>query len=296
MKAKALLIATALTALAFGAAQAAEPKVSSIVSGDSVTVGDVFDGAGAFADRYLAPAPEGSLVLNAHDLKRISDAFGLGWQPATNRESVVVRRERAGTDRYAIAAAVQDALAAQLPGRGFEAELSDPSASMRGTGVKAVSMKFDVQKGTFSALLSTDREKKEVNGRLHLLERVPVLKAAMRAGEIIDAHDIEYVEMRAAEIPASMILKAEQLVGQTPRRNVGAMKPVMAADIGAPVMVKKGEMVTVSLNSGALNLVMQAKALQAGAEGDVVRVLNTASNRTLEGVVTGPQAVSLKAL
>jgi flagella basal body P-ring formation protein FlgA len=60
-------------------------------------------------------------------------------------------------------------------------------------------------------------------------------------------------------------------------------------------MVKKGEMVTLTLRNSKLALTLQGKALQGGAEGDVVRVLNTASNQVVEGIVTGPQTVSVKA-
>jgi flagella basal body P-ring formation protein FlgA len=73
------------------------------------------------------------------------------------------------------------------------------------------------------------------------------------------------------------------------------MRPVAVADIEAPALVKKGDLVTVVLKSGMLNLTVQGRAMQGGAEGDSVHVINTASNRLMEGVVTGQQTVAVQA-
>ena len=67
----------------------------------------------------------------------------------------------------------------------------------------------------------------------------------------------------------------------------------MAGDVAAPQVVKKGDTVTVTLKTNALNLTMQGRALQNGAEGDTVRIINTASNRTVDAIVTGPQTVTV---
>ena len=40
---------------------------------------------------------------------------------------------------------------------------------------------------------------------------------------------------------------------------------------------------------------MRGKALEAGAEGDIVNVLNVQSKRTVQGTVTGPGRVTVAA-
>jgi flagella basal body P-ring formation protein FlgA len=165
--------------------------------------------------------------------------------------------------------------------------------------VKAENLRVDLQKGTFTARLIAPATGKplahrEISGRLSLLTDVPVLSGGLRAGDMISADDLSYVEMRNSDISSSTIVSAEKLIGQMPRRAIAAMRPVTAADIEAPALVKRGELVTVALQNGALNLTLQGKALQNGSEGDIVRIVNTASNRMLEGVVTGPQTVTIK--
>lgn len=58
----------------------------------------------------------------------------------------------------------------------------------------------------------------------------------------------------------------------------------------ADAAVRRGDMVTLVYEAPGLSLSMRARALEDGAVGQSVRLLNTSSNRTIEGVVTGPSA------
>jgi flagella basal body P-ring formation protein FlgA len=300
------ILAAALTALS-ATAWAADPRASGVIKGSTVTVGDVFDGAGSYADRYLAPAPApgSSLALEAADLERISEAFHLGWHSADGRERVVLSAAAHGADRYAIEAAIQEKLASELPGQKFDMQLpgGDLSISLPDSApntVEAEDVKINLQKGVFTAQLKApageteNPVRKEVSGRISLLTQVPVLKNPMRPGDVIGADNLDYVEMRANEVASNVIVDADRLIGQTPRRGIAAMKPISAADVSAPALVKQGELVTVALSSGALSLTLQGRALQSGAEGDIVRIVNTASNKILDGVVTGAQTVTVR--
>jgi len=298
-----LLMAVALTALAMGKAWGAELKTDSVIAGDTVTVGDVFRDSGESSSRYLAPAPApgSALTLKVPDLTRISDAFGLGWTPDTPNDHAVIRRAAADiVDRYAIEAALQEKISAMMSGQKFDTDISDHNLSLRvpTDGAKTVQvddMKIDLAKNHFTALISAGAgTRKEVQGRVYALAQVPVLKNPMRPGDVIGAEDVDYLDMRATDISSSTVVEAAKIIGMTPRRGISAMKPVAIADLEQPMMVKKGDLVTVMLKSGILNLTVQGRALQNGSEGEAVRVVNTASNRTLEGIVTGSQTVAVQ--
>jgi flagellar basal body P-ring formation protein FlgA len=49
----------------------------------------------------------------------------------------------------------------------------------------------------------------------------------------------------------------------------------------------------VLLQMGSLSLSVQGRAVEEGARGDTIRVLNTTSNRQIEGVVVGPDTVAV---
>ena len=304
-KVKYRVMMAAIALLAAGHAFAATPKTDSTIAHDQITLGDVFDGVTDHADYVLAPAPAmgKSVTLNAADLTRISTAFNLGWAPANNFEQVVIRRAASSIDRFDIQAALQKKLAEEVKGKKFETELQDRTLGFNVPGnadktINVEQLSYDVAKGTFKAVVAAAAApdvKKEVKGKLYAIAQVPVLNAPFRQGDVISAADVDMIEMREADISQSTIVDAHKLIGQTPRHAITALKPVMTADIQSPLMVKKGETVTMVLKSNIMSLTAQGKALENGAAGDVVHVMNTSSKQVVDAVVTGAQVVTIKA-
>ena len=62
-----------------------------------------------------------------------------------------------------------------------------------------------------------------------------------------------------------------------------------------PLVVEKGAQVDMTFVSGALTLTARGRALDSGAIGDIVNVLNSRSNRTVQGVIEGPNMVRIDA-
>jgi len=56
----------------------------------------------------------------------------------------------------------------------------------------------------------------------------------------------------------------------------------------ADAAVRRGETVTLLYAAPGMSLSMRARAMEDGAVGDSIRFLNTASNRTIDAVVTAP--------
>ena len=84
---------------------------------------------------------------------------------------------------------------------------------------------------------------------------------------------------------------------------LGQAEPLSAVDLGlanrrlpvaAPKLVRRGQPVTLAVRSGALTITAQGRALTDGREGDMVRIVTSAS-RTLEGVVEASGAVRVAA-
>ncbi|MBL8537724.1 MAG: flagellar basal body P-ring formation protein FlgA [Hyphomonadaceae bacterium] len=74
----------------------------------------------------------------------------------------------------------------------------------------------------------------------------------------------------------------------------GGARAMLAPTSGRPGMadaaVRRGDSVTLTYAAPGLSLSMRARALDDAAVGQSVRLLNTASNRTIDAVVTGPGA------
>ncbi len=301
---KKLLMAVAMTAFIVNSAQAAEPATEVALLADVVTVGDVFPGISHDASYVLSPAPAygKTMTLSAKDLQRISDAFNLGWTPVSNLTQTTIRRSARDIGADKISAALQSAIAQKLDGQKFEAVLSDRNLMMHvpetaSTDITVSDLRYDLNRGEFSAMLSAGGGaapvQKAVNGRLFPVTAVPVLKAQLQKGELITAEDLDYINVRNNELGANVVVSAENLIGMAPRRGLSPFKPMTASDITSPVLVKKGEIVTMVLQNSEMTLTTQGKALESGAVGETVRIVNPSSGVSIEGVVTAVKTVSI---
>ncbi|MBF7012894.1 flagellar basal body P-ring formation chaperone FlgA, partial [Novosphingobium sp. HR1a] len=90
-------------------------------------------------------------------------------------------------------------------------------------------------------------------------------------------------------------LSPADAAGQEATRRIMAGSAVRVADVAAPRLVRRGENVTIALVSGALRITSPGRALADAARGEPVRVLNLATNRTLEGTAaaTGEVRIAL---
>jgi flagella basal body P-ring formation protein FlgA len=127
--------------------------------------------------------------------------------------------------------------------------------------------------------------------RVSLMIDVPVPLHPIEAGDIIRATDLGFQRLRADRVNKTVIAETDHLVGKTAKHAIAAAQPIHAADVGTTLLVTKNSLVSVRLVTGRLNLVIEAKALDDGGEGDSVRVLNQRSNKMLQGVVHGAGTV-----
>jgi flagella basal body P-ring formation protein FlgA len=112
----------------------------------------------------------------------------------------------------------------------------------------------------------------------------------LAAGETVQPADV--IWGKAAAAPADAPADAEAVIGLAAKRPLRAGAAVAIRDVAAPVVVKAGDMLTVTYADGGITLSLQAKAVKAGGQGELIEVQNLASKKTVQAVVTGPgQAV-----
>ena len=73
-------------------------------------------------------------------------------------------------------------------------------------------------------------------------------------------------------------------------------RPLNAADVREPQLVGRGSIVTMTYRTENLVITAHGKARENGTAGDVVRVQNLNSGKTVEAVVTGPDTVTVQSL
>jgi flagella basal body P-ring formation protein FlgA len=104
---RALLILAAATLVAAGpalAGQLVSLKVDTVDTDGMVTLGDLFDGAGAAAGVRLAARPSANLVLDAAAVQAAARRAGLDWPNAEGLRKIVVRGPAAAAPAGPVAA------------------------------------------------------------------------------------------------------------------------------------------------------------------------------------------------
>lgn len=301
------VLPAAQPAAADAAATPALLRASVTVTDAVIRVADLFDGAQEHAEVAVAraPAPGESVVLDARWLSAVARAYGLSWRPTSQFDQAVVTRasQLVGTE------AVRDALTAGLIARGVQGEFDlqfDGMAPVLKLPVDVApslavqQLNLDSQSGRFSAVVVAPADgpvaaRAVLAGRVFALAEVPVPVRRLLPGEIVADADIEWVQVHADRISTAIVLDPAQIVGHTPRRPIRAGEPVRANDLVVATMIKKGAVVTVVLETPQMLITTQGRAMEDGAEGDLVRVMNTSSNRIIQAVVVDPTTVSVAA-
>lgn len=121
----------------------------------------------------------------------------------------------------------------------------------------------------------------------------PVLARPVDRGELLSPADFVEEDKPASAGVGALSPAAVKGMEATRRLMPGAV--VRANDVMAPRMVRRGEPVTLKVRQGGLTITAQGRALSDGRRGDIVRVVATPTNRTLEGAVEGPGAVRIAA-
>ncbi|MBX3479569.1 MAG: flagellar basal body P-ring formation protein FlgA [Caulobacter sp.] len=113
---------------------------------------------------------------------------------------------------------------------------------------------------------------------------------SLSAGEIVQPEDLVWT--KAVGAPSDAPRDADQIIGLAAKRPLREGALVSTRDVSAPVVIKAGEMVTVTWSDGYVTLTMQGKALKTAATGDTLNIQNPASKKVIEAVATGPGAAA----
>lgn len=293
-------LAASLAALPAIAAADISLKPSALIEGPVVTAGDIFDGAGEAAERTLfrAPAPGKTVELSPGQLKTLATYAGLDWDYRLAPHRYVVRR----MSTVIPADRIRDELIFALEDAGATGPLT---LSMRGT-IQDVhistdqmdelvyeSVQYNPANGHFSAKLriapsSAFPKEWTIKGRAFSAMEIPVLNRLVRPGTPITLDDLSWKNVRLDRIPADAATETADIIGMT---TVKPMKPgtvIRDRFLRPPLLVRKGETVTLVYQVGSLKLATAVQALKNGAKNQTIPFRNLQSGRTVDAMMSEP--------
>lgn len=308
LRAAVLLAILAVPALAAPAAPPQPPaapvmlNANPVVAGPVLRLGDLFANAGHAAPVVIGktPAVGQPLVLDVQALYRLARTYGLAWRPHAATERAVVERESRVVDGTALVQLAGAALADKgISGDELTIELTTPAQGVRipseaTARIEQLSYHPDSRQftGIVEAVIDGSAvQRTAIGGRVFRTVAMPVVVRRLQGGEVIAAADIDWIAVRDSRVPVNAVLDAGALVGLTPKRLLRPGQPILASDLQQPLLVAKGSLVTMIVETPMMQLTARGRALADGAEGDLIRVANLQSQSVVGGVVTGPGVV-----
>ncbi|HET8727979.1 MAG TPA: flagellar basal body P-ring formation chaperone FlgA [Alphaproteobacteria bacterium] len=301
-----MLCAAVVFIFAVASAHAALLRPRAEVERPQVTLGDLFDGLDprqASIAIAQAPAPGREVVLDAAWIDRVARAYRISWENSAGQRQIVLARASHRLGSEAVIAEIAASLAGQAPEGELDVQLDNraleihlPTDALPSLRVRDLS--YDPASGRFAGTVvapadGTPVARLAITGRAVAIVEVPVVNRRIGRSETIAAADISWIKVTSDRAGLDVVMDAGELVGMSPRRGLAANTPVRVHDIERPIDVARGAAVTMVLESGALMITGRGRALDQGARGQVIRVINIDSNRTIEAVVTGPNAVAV---
>lgn len=284
-------------------------RASITVTSDVVRVGDLIDNAGSAALIPLYRSPDlgttGALPV-AQVLAVLRAKQVIGVMTGDIKEVQVTRLARTLVNKD-LETAVATALERRF-GLGdaanitvtFDRGIADMRLDASNTGVlQPVATRYDARSGRFDIAFEINNDNNPAPTKLRFTGtaietvEVAVLTRDIDRVDLLKASDVAMERRPKAEVTGEAASR-DRTLGMQLRRPMRAGTPIRVADIVKPDFVQRDQNVTVIYQVPGIYLTTRGKAIESGAEGDTISVLNLQTKRTLSGVVTGRGQVTVQ--
>lgn len=281
---------------------AATLRTMTSLHASTVRLSDLFDNAGDKAGIVLGPGPGAGarIVVEAPQLAAIARQFGVDWRPASSADRAVLERVGKPLKRDDVLTAVRSALVARGVSDDCDVELSEfmpPQVPFESQPQPVVSdLDYDADAGRFAAMLSVTGAGMEpihlrVAGKVDDTMELPVATSRLPAGAVLSQDDVHMARVRVSYVHGEVVRRLSDAIGLQLKHQLAPGLPLVRSDLSRPSLVQKGARVLMQLDIGGISLTAQGQAMEAGAVGERIRVLNPVSRAVVEGEVIGPDRI-----
>ena len=272
-------------------------KARVLVDDEVIRLGDIFDGTAELSEATVsrAPAPGRRVQVDARWLRAVAQAYALPWRPRSRFDTLTIERQSQVIEATQLEAAALEALAARgVTGR-ISVALDNPALRLHlPTGVSpslaVTGLSYDPKSGRFSAQVlapddATPLVRATLSGRAVEMTEVPALTRRVEPGEVIGRQDLQWISVPVDRVTRNTLADESRLLGKSPRRPIRAGRAILGSDLREPIVVEKNSIVTIRLETPHMVLTAQGRSLDQGADGDVIRVMNTKSKKIINATV-----------
>lgn len=121
--------------------------------------------------------------------------------------------------------------------------------------------------------------------------RIVVPAHDIARGDTISESDLTYATVDGAALMSGVPTKMDEVKGMQTRRTLSAGQAFRGDDVRRPIVVTKGQTVTMEFSVPGVELSAMGRAMSEGGVGDTVTVQNPVSYRMISATVIAPGTV-----
>lgn len=271
------------------------------VEKEFLMLSDFFDGVPKEKDQEILEAPEhGTSKHYPHTwVRRLAQNFGLYWAPI-NYKGITLTHQHSLIKRFDIKKAIKEYVSqnhADKTANDMDVILDYPA------NYEQLNISEDVPKlvnfswldnKRFIVIFDAKGNDIKVRGSISKIVYLPVLNKTISPGQIIQKEDIEYTSFPEHKIANNVVQNEEALIGKTLRRRIMNAGDILNInDVVSPIVIKRGDLVTMRVENSSFIITARGKAQGSAAIGETVQVMNLESKRLIDGIVKDSQTVMI---
>ena len=132
-----------------------------------------------------------------------------------------------------------------------------------------------------------------VNATISVLADVVTVIRPLGKHAYIELADLSVERRDLSDLSSDTVSRIEDALGNRTTRMIYPQTVLQSSMFASPPLVRKGDIVKIVASAGPMLITATGRVKQQGCKGDMVRVVNTDSNRIITARVTGPGAVEV---
>lgn len=124
-----------------------------------------------------------------------------------------------------------------------------------------------------------------VSAHIGVEQRIPVPMFDIERGKTIHDQDLDWGWVTLKSTQTGYYESPKRIVGKSARTTLKAGKAISTRSLASPVVIKRGQIVTLILSRKGMNVKSQAKALESGSWGQRISVMNTFTKKRLTATI-----------
>ncbi len=129
--------------------------------------------------------------------------------------------------------------------------------------------------------------------KIHVFDRIAVAARPIPPRQPLKAGDYRFEEQEVGTRGAKFLGEDDVITGKILSRSLSIGMPILRAMLKLPDIVQSGSPVTMISRVNGVEVQMEGRALEAGHEGEIIRVKNIASNKILRGRIVDEFTVEI---